>query len=327
MKQKPRLLFVHISPEYPSFIKQDMSILSKYFEVGEVLYRTRFDISKIVRGTLWADITLSWFVWDQAAWATRLSRLFGRKSVVVVGGFDVVKMPEISYGNLLNPHAAARTFFALRHADQVVAVSKSLKEDAERFCGRHDIKLVYHGFDVTRFSPADSKESIALTVGTVTRSNLKRKGIETFIKAAEYAPEIEFRLVGMIDSTIEHELKKYVPKNVTLVGQVDFKTLLEEMRRAKVYVQVSGHEGFGCSLAEAMLCASVPVVTSAGAIPEVVGDTGLYVPLWDPKSTAEAIKNAMLKKDGMHARERIMSMFPIEKREKELVATIRNLIM
>ena len=98
--------------------------------------------------------------------------------------------------------------------------------------------------------------------------------------------------------------------------------MLKYYQRAKVYVQVSAHEGFGCSLAEAMLCECVPVVTNKGAIPEVVGDTGFYVPYGDLKATAEAIKEALKSDRGKEARERIKRMFPVEKREEKLVSLI-----
>jgi len=99
------------------------------------------------------------------------------------------------------------------------------------------------------------------------------------------------------------------------------------MQRAKVYVQVSAHEGFGCALAEAMLCECVPVVTACGAIPEVVGNTGYYVPYEDIEAVAETIKRAF--KDGeakgKKARKRIEEEFPMEKRENRLIEVIMRL--
>ena len=75
-------------------------------------------------------------------------------------------------------------------------------------------------------------------------------------------------------------------------------------------------------MAEGMLCGCVPVVTDRGAIPEVVGDTGFYVPYGDPEATAEAIKEALNSNKGKQARERIKKMFPIERRERELISEI-----
>lgn len=320
-------MFVHITPRRPSFVQQDLDTLYKHYEVKEVVYRSRRDIGKIMSGTLWADITLSWFAWDHASWTTRFSRLFHRKSILIVGGFDVVRMPEISYGNLLHPQSAVRTLYALRHADRVTAISNSLKTDASHFSGRQDINLIYLGFDSERFKPNHNKEPVAITVGTVNRSNFKRKGIETFIKTAPLVPEINFRLIGEIDSRLHHEITKTASDNLSVVGRVDFETLLKEMQNASVYVQVSAHEGFGCSLAEAMLCKAIPVVTNAGAIPEVVGDCGYYVPFDDPVSTAKAIRKALEdKKRGEMARRRITNEFPLAMREEKLTGLISDVM-
>ena len=320
------MLFVHISPDRVSFVKKDMDILARHFDVREVFYRYRRDVPKVARGTLWADVTFSWFAWDQAAWAVRFSRMFGRKSIVIVGGFDVISMPEISYGNLLNPRPARRTRYAITHATRAIAISRSIREDAQRFTGRQDIGLAYHGFDSKAFKPGGAKQPIALTVGTLNHSNLKRKGMETFVKAAAFAPEIPFRMVGKVEQDAFEAIKGFIPANLTLVGKVDSNALLEEMQKAAVYVQPSAHEGFGCSLAEAMLCGCIPVVTDAGAIPEVVGDTGIFVPREDPKATAIAIRQALENRDGARARSRIAEMFPLSKREAALVAAVEEVL-
>lgn len=326
MAGRERVLFVHINPEGVSFVQKDLALLSKHFDVREIVYRSRRDVLRVAGGTIWADATFSWFAWDQAAWATRFSRLFRRKSIVLVGGFDVVSMPEISYGNLLHSRPAARTKYAILKAHKVLAVSNSLKSDAERFTGRRDIQVVYHGFNAEEFKPSGSKEPIALSVGGVNKTTMKRKGIETFMKSAFHAPEVSFRLVGGIEPALLSEIKQSAPPNLELVGRVDQNTLIREMQRAAVYVQVSAHEGFGCSLAEAMLCGAMPVVTRAGAIPEVVGETGIYVPFEDPRATADGVRRALKSPNGGAARKRIAELFPIEKRERELVAAVREVL-
>ena len=54
------------------------------------------------------------------------------------------------------------------------------------------------------------------------------------------------------------------PPNVTLTGWVEEDELDALYRRAAVYVQASRHEGFGLSVAEAMLAGDIPVVTARG---------------------------------------------------------------
>jgi glycosyltransferase involved in cell wall biosynthesis len=327
MADRLRVLFVHISPNHPSFIQSDLDILSRHFDVRGVFYGSRRSIWAVAKGTLWADVTFSWFAWDQAAWATRFSRILGRKSIVVIGGFDVVRMPEIPYGNLLSRNSTRRTRYAINHADRVTAISQSLKADAERLTGRKDIEVIYLGFDANQFRPSGSKERVALTVGALNRSNLQRKGLDAFIKAAAYAPDIEFRLVGKVEPEMRRDITDHSSKNLHILGEVDFGRLLSEMQVASAYVQPSAHEGFGCSLAEAMLCECVPVISDRGAIPEVVGDTGIYVPPGNPREVAKGIEMAMDSPQlGIRARERIARLFPLENRQKRLVEIVTEAI-
>jgi glycosyltransferase involved in cell wall biosynthesis len=113
---------------------------------------------------------------------------------------------------------------------------------------------------------------------------------------------------------------------VSFTGFVEDEELIRWYQRAKVYVQLSLYESFGMSLAEAMLCECVPVVTDRGALPEVVGDTGFFVPYGDEKATAEGIRAALRSDKGPVARKRVEEAFPIKKREAALIESIEGLV-
>src|ERR671933_384909 len=116
-----------------------------------------------------------------------------------------------------------------------------------------------------------------MTAGNVARISLERKAYPTFVRAAALAPDVSFLLVGAwLDDAVD-ELRRGAPSNVTFTGRVPREELVERFRSASVYVQASRHEGFGLALAEAMLAGCIPVVTSVGALPEVVGDAGVQV--------------------------------------------------
>jgi glycosyltransferase involved in cell wall biosynthesis len=68
------------------------------------------------------------------------------------------------------------------------------------------------------------------------------------------------------------------------------------------------------------------VGTRCNGIPLAIGDTGFYVPYGDVQATVEAIRKAINSDKGKEARERIKSLFPLERRERELVAEVEELL-
>ena len=80
------------------------------------------------------------------------------------------------------------------------------------------------------------------------------------------------------------------------------------------------------ALAEAMACGCVPVVTERGAIPEVVGDAGYYVPYGSAKATAEAIEKALCSKNGIGLRKRVEERFSLRRREEALQSLLKSLM-
>lgn len=311
-----------------SFVKKDYQILNRYYLVKTYCYkgwkRGLSDIPQIIYKILKTDLNVSWFAYTQAYYVVFFSKIFNKKSVVIVGGFDVAEeeTPEKHF----NEDRIKKLKYTLDHADTVLAVSERLRNKALAITKRKDVKLLYHGFDYEYFKPEGKKENLVITVGFVRKENLLRKGHETFVKSAKYQPETKFVLIGEhLDESIKY-LESIASPNVEFTGWVSDKELLKYFQKAKVYVQVSEHEGFGLSLAEAMLCECIPVVTNRGAIPEVVGNCGYYVPFNDTKATSDAISKAMESEMGKKARSRIKLFYPLKKREQELINTIKEII-
>lgn len=321
--EKRQVLFIY--DNLTEFIRRDLAILRKDFDVIPHQYKGKKDILRIMIKIIKSDINLSRFVLGHATVAVLCSRIFRKKSIVIASGWDVVTIPEFGYGAMLNPKRVWKTKYALRHADIVTAESESLKHDVLKHVQR-DVHVIYQGFDFEAYSPAGEKENLVLTVGSITKENFKRKGLEYFVRVSTYLPEAQFVLIGsFIDDSIDY-LKSIAPPNLKLTGFVEEKELIDYYRKAKVYVQISAHEGFGCSLAEAMLCECVPVVTDKGAIPEVVGDTGFYVPYKDVEATAEAIREALSSNKGKDARDRVKNLFPSERRRESFRRLIYKLL-
>ncbi len=319
-------------------LRRNAEILRNHFEVRTVhglkpgLIRKKLIhvipvVLRLFAGTRWADVTFTWFASIDAFLVVLFSMMLRKKSVVVASGYSVAAMPEIGYGAMRGWISTGVVKFILRHATRILAVSEFNMKEILRYVGSEKVKLIYHSVDSSEFKPAGEKQNnLVVTVGNVNRSNLTRKGLEVFVQSARFLPEVDFVLIGRSNDDAADYLKSMATSNVESTGYLPLDKLIDCYQRAKVYVQVSAHEAFGVSLAEAMLCECVPVVTQRGALPEVVGDTGFYVPYADPEATAEAIGKALNCEKGKEARERIKTMFSTQKRERELVEEIRGLL-
>jgi glycosyltransferase involved in cell wall biosynthesis len=313
----------------------DLDVLSNDFDVR--LVNACFNVHdsqgtlktpySLIKGVVWADLIFCWFAGREAFWAVAASQLFHKKTAVVVGGADVTALPQIGYGAAISKITRLYSMFVLNKATELLPYSKDAKRRALGLLNDDTkVKLIYLGIDVEKFRPSGKKKDQAITVGVVNRTNLKRKGLETFVRSAVYLPDIEFVLVGQfVDHTIDY-LRSIASKNVRFAGALPESELIRCYQRAKVYVQVSAHEAFGLSLAEAMACECVPVVTDKGAIPEVVGDAGIYVPYANPAATAEGIEQALKSAKGSAARQRIKKMFTIDERQKALLKVMHDLL-
>jgi len=334
MNLKKRILFLHQS--WRGFEKRDFEILKDNFSTRELLiYKNLFyKMPSVIREIKKTDVIFCWFAYRAAFFPLLLARLLRKKIILVAGGWDCANVPEIEYGAMRQGvrflPTRIITKFIIKLADRIIAVSEyNKREIITNYCNSLDrINMIYHGIPVNCCSDKlNNKEDLVLTVGEVSESNLKRKGLEVFIKVAKRLPDIKFTLVGKIDKKIENYISSFIPENLEIIDSITDDELHVLYRRAKVYVQVSYHEQFGSALAEAMAHKCVPVVTDRTALPEVVGDTGYYVPYGDIEKTANAIEMALKDTEkGKIARERIARLFSFEKREKLLVELINNLI-
>ncbi|MGZ4869708.1 MAG: glycosyltransferase family 4 protein [Halobacteriota archaeon] len=333
---KKKLLFVGPCKQFfRSFMQSDLDILRAEFDVRLVhvcfnihyLRETLTTPYRLIAGVAWADIIYCWFASREAFWAVLLAQLYGKNTAVLVGGADVTTVPELRYGAELKRTKRFYSRFVLHNASSILPYSKDAERGARRSLDDTSrLERIYLGVDVHKYRPLEVKRPVALTVGAVNQSNLKRKGLETFVRAAAYLPSIEFVLVGTFADDAINYLRSLASHNVTFTGFVSEQELVRCFQAAKVYVQVSAHEAFGVALAEAMACECVPVVTDRGAIPEVAGDAAIYVPFDDPKATAAGVQQAMRSEAGRAARERIEKCFALNKRKEALLSHINRLL-
>lgn len=318
-----RILFVHNRRR--TFVEIDLALLRESHLVTE-WQGSALNIHSLARAVAANDAVFGWFASRHTFLPTLLARWMRRPIVLVVGGYDSANLPEIGYGNQRSGLRRWVTRWIMQCADRLVTNSFFTRDEVIRNSGveADRVSAVYHGLRPPPPEARDKQDNLVITVGDVMRDTLQRKGLVAFVRSAALLPEAQFVLIGEWRDRSIDELRKISPPNVSFTGWVSPDELHAYMKRARVYVQASLHEGFGLAVAEAMLHECVPVVTRAGALPEVVGDAGLYADSAEPGPLAAAIRQALGKQTnlGRLARERVADKFPLGQRREGLERAI-----
>jgi glycosyltransferase involved in cell wall biosynthesis len=190
--------------------------------------------------------------------------------------------------------------------DTVITPSKAVKEDLLRFDGIKpgQIEVVYYGIDHDRFHYPPPRLEMrrrlglpegAKLVGTAGRLALQ-KGFDVLLRAmpavAAAHPEARLLLVG--SGKLEGELRAEADR-LGVAPQVDFLgtrwDMPELFAAMDCFVLPSKRDSFPVVLLEAAATGLPCVATDDGGNPESVidGETGLIVPLDDPKALGQAV--------------------------------------
>lgn len=332
MGRRTAILF--IAPDAGlTFVADDVEILSRRWRL-DVLERREYPSNRrwlpVVVGRLARRRYALLYVWFadpyDVHWLLPTARLFGARSAIVTGGYDVAALPEIGYGVLSDRRDRRRVGAALARADAVLPFSRFSAGEVRRLAPDAELTVVYPGVECSYFHPDGAREPLVITVATVSATTWRRKGLDVFARCARLLPGLRFAIVGRVDDQgVAAELRALGGDRLVLAGRVGREELRRWYRRAAVYAQLSAHEGFGLALAEAMACGCAPVVAERGSLPEVVGDCGRVVPYGDERAAAGAMAEALESDLGDRARRRVAASFPIERRRRELVDLVSHL--
>ena len=328
-----KILFIYPKTSgLKSFIEKDAEILASRHEVSHFAFdRLRCDLRSLTLLMKKNDIVFNWFCGIHALTSNLIAKITGKFSVTVIGGYEVAKVDQINYGQFTQGQHSFITKIGLKLSSLILTVSKYSQKEAIENAKIHKnkVKLIYHGFseNVFKRDTTIKKKDLVLTIGNIHKGSAIKKGLELFIKSAQYLPEVQFILVGQDLDGTKKKLEKLCPPNVTLSGGIWGHNLAKICNEAKVYVQASIHESFGCSVAEAMLCGCLPVVSKRTALPEVVGNVGLYIEKLTPVELAIQIGRGLkiAQKRESEVIDRIRSRFPYSVREQKLLQVIESI--
>lgn len=228
----------------------------------------------------------------------------------------------------------------IRRCDRVLTSSRETAREIERaFRVPADrIRNVANGLDTDFFHPGKVTSRQINRLLFVGNTDDPKKGVSYLLHAMACLPEkITLRIVddgAPLKSFAPDLVKKLgLGRRVTFTGKLSAEALREEYWSARVTVVPSLYEGFGLPAAEAMACGTPVVATTAGALPEVVGEdgAGLLVPPRDPQALAQGIRQILEDRDqgekmGRSGRERVERLFSWRSVAERTVRVYKELV-
>jgi glycosyltransferase involved in cell wall biosynthesis len=243
---------------------------------------------------------------------------FGLKNVVTLHDAIAEHFPSLIF-----PDWKGRLFWSLKmrlarwQASRIMTVSNAAKKEIIEYLhvNPDSIDVVSEAAD-PRFKPVldlDERAAARVRAELPTEARLivyvgglaPHKNIPGFLKGLAAAidkgdiDDVHLALVGDLEGDGFHshydELLAQVQADKRLEGRVHFTGFISDEDLVTLYsdsmavTMPSFSEGFGLPAIEAMACGVPVLASSAGSIPEVVGDAGLY---FDPHNVGE-ITNAI----------------------------------
>ncbi len=215
--------------------------------------------------------------------------IFGKKCTIQAGGTDCIYMPEIGYGNFRKNPLAWATAFSFTHCSLILPVAEALVSQDYRYDPRISpkqglmqlipdlktpIQVIPNGFDTDFWKDLEMERIkhsfISVATHTSSPARARVKGYDLIAQLAANNPEWKFTLVG--DSNYKPQ-----SSNIEVLGKETAASLVQLYNSHEYYLQLSSSEGFPNALGEAMACGCVPIGSAVGAIPEIIGDTGLLL--------------------------------------------------
>ncbi|MEW4529039.1 glycosyltransferase [Maioricimonas sp. JC845] len=244
---------------------------------GRFLRRSIRPTVKRVLREFTPDVVLSYWVHPDGEAGLEIARMAGVPSCVIVGGSDVLLLPE-------DERRAECVRTVLQRSDAVFTVSDHLRQVVCKLGGTPEkTHTIRQGVDPNVFRPGDRLEirgrlgephdrPLLLWVGRM----VDVKNPLLLLQAARQLAEggLAFRLAMVGDGPLRESLEAYVREHnletqVRFVGAVDQHELPDWYRAADVTLLTSHSEGLPNVLRESLACGTPFVATAVGSVAEI----------------------------------------------------------
>jgi len=349
MKSSGKNKIIYVTPSLSSFVRNDISILSKQYPVivntyawdkkiltPLYLFHQFFFLLRHIRSAKRIFVSFGGY-WS--FFPALIGKLAGVKTYIILNGTDCASIPPLHYGNLRSNPLKWFCKQSYQLATQLLPVSSSLisvrntyfSDDAFSFqVYRHFFPklktpnlVIHNGFDENFWKmQKNTNKKTKSFLAVFSTSQFVLKGGDLIVQLSRKFPDCKFYIAG----TDKPDNLKTDNKNLLFLGKLTPEKLREYYNFSQFYLQLSVFEGFGCSLAEAMLCECIPIGSSVNIIPEIIGETGFILEKRDVTALEKVVHKALTvenkKSLGQRARERIVKNYTMVKRERELFSLI-----
>lgn len=266
-------------------------------------------------------------------------RVFGKKCTIQAGGTDCINMPEIGYGNFRKKWLRKATVYSFKNCSLILPVAQALVKQEYSFDPKISskqgllnlipdlktpIQVIPNGFDTDFWKDSGEKRRplsfISVATGTSNPSRAIVKGYDLIEKLAENHLDWSFTLIGDFNYLSPNP-------NVKVMGKMKASDLLRLYNSHQFYFQLSTSEGFPNALGEAMACGCVPIGSAVGAIPEIIGETGVILEHKNSRQLNSLILELFdkdLQSLSSKASKRISTQFTFQQRKVNLLRALER---
>ncbi|MBX4205758.1 glycosyltransferase [Candidatus Microgenomates bacterium] len=233
--------------------------------------------------------------------------------------------PIKMYANIIAHFLRQFDFKTAQKINYWIVNSKNIQERVKKFY-KKDSTIIYPPIEYSRFSSLTTNhDNYFLIVSRIV-------GTKGIVEAAQVANQlgINLKIVGEGSGilSVEERLKKYVGKNVQLLGRVSDDELINLYAKAKGFIALARDEDFGMTVVEAQAAGTPIIAFRGGGFKEsVIEDTtGVFVEDTDIATLQRAFKKFNKIKWDREKIKKNAKRFSRENFEKEIFTYINQVM-
>lgn len=272
------------------------------------------------------------------------------KKIITIHDLSFIRYPQFFSGRKNLWHKLLNVNKLLRDADKIIAVSENTKKDLIELLNINEnkINVIYSGIpeNCRRIDDGRKLEAVRkkyklpprfiLFLSTIEpRKNVSGavKAYELLIDAHKNLNDYDYVISGALGWKSRPEIKSW--QNSKYKNKIHYLGYIENNDKASLYslagcfIYPSFYEGFGLPPLEAIACGCPVVASSAGSLPEILGQAALLINPYNISEISEAMSKILtdinLKNSLISKQAQILANFKWEVAAKKYLEIFDNL--